>query len=1020
MTCAAPPPVTDHLPISVRAYAEASKARQPYSALAPSSWTLVFDTETTTDPGQALRFGTYQLRNGAELVEAGIFFEPEDVSPSELLALMAYAYRHGLELRTRDEFVDEVFFGRAYQLRARIVGFNLPFDISRLAIKHGPARGAMFGGFTFTLSRQKIWPHVRIKHLSRRSALISFAAPMRQRDGRGRRRRGMRTPVRRGAFVDVNTLASALFAQNFNLSRLGKFLKIENPKLEFDQFKGPITDELLGYAVRDVQATWECYSALLDRLNQLELDNLRPEEIYSEASIGKGYLRAMGIAPWRVLQPDFPPELLGKIMASYYGGRSEIRIRRELRQVILCDFLSMYPTVCTLMGLWRFVTASGMTWRDATAETRAFLETISLPDLQLADTWTRLATLVRVLPDADIFPVRAAYEGEAQSTIGANYLSSNEPLWFTLADCIASKLLTGKAPRIVEAIAFEPGTPQADLCPINIGGNADYRVDPSTADFFKRVIELRKETQGRMRDATGDEREALDTEQHALKICANSTSYGIWVQVNVANRSESVPVTIHGSHGAPFTRETDKLEKPGEYFHPLLASLITGAARLMLAITECQIEAQGLEWAFCDTDSMAIAKPGGITDGEFRQRVGAIANWFAALNPYAFGGSILKIEDENACLETADPKRLYCWAISSKRYALFNLSEGRPIMRKVSAHGLGHMRSPYRADEAAAEIPAPPESVLRSGVERWHCDLWFQIVSAALAGKADRPPLDFHTAMRAPVISRYGATAPELLRWFDGYNAERSYRQQVKPFGFMLALSARRHWTGERLVAANGSRGRPPKRLLPKPVAPFENDPAKAAALAFDRETGEPVPATALQSYAEALAQYHLHPESKFLGGDYCDRGTTRRRHIRVSGVRHIGKESNDWERQAVLGLAADAEFDYGLSDDGYVQLVADCAALAASMGRVGAAKALGLSANRLRTFLDSRVQADNATIQMVASRLPAAIQLCEKLRMERQQELQRLRNSVQLNGLRETARQVGVDPSNLRRMLRP
>src|ERR1700686_3370080 len=32
--------------------------------------------------------------------------------------------------------------------------------------------------------------------------------------------------------------------------------------------------------------------------------------------------------------------------------------------------LSMYPTVCTLMGLWRFVIAGGMSWKDTTDETR--------------------------------------------------------------------------------------------------------------------------------------------------------------------------------------------------------------------------------------------------------------------------------------------------------------------------------------------------------------------------------------------------------------------------------------------------------------------------------------------------------------------------------------------------------------------------------------------------------------------------------------------------------------------------
>lgn len=1012
------PPVTDHLPISLRAYAVATKAKPRRRDMAASSWALVFDCETTTDPGQALRFGTYQFRNGEALDEAGIFFDPEGVSASELATLRAYAERNGLALRTRDEFVDDVFFGRAYQLRARIIGFNLPFDISRLAIRHGPARGGMFGGFTFTLSRQKFWPNVRVKHLSRRCALISIAAPFRQRDSRGQRKRGLRTPVRRGYFVDINTLSAALLSQSFTLGRLSQFLKVQNPKLEFDEFDGPITDKMLGYAVRDTQATWECYCALLEKLDRLGMADLRPEEIYSEASVGKGYLHGMGIAPWRVLQPDFPPELLGKVMGSYYGGRSEIRIRRELRQVILCDFLSMYPTVCTLMGLWRFVTASGMEWSDATEEARVFLETVDLDALQSPATWPRLTTLVRVLPDGDIFPVRASYEGEAQSTIGANYLSSDAPIWYTLADCIASKLLTGKAPRIVEAISFAPGPMQPDLCAINVSGNAEYRVDPAEIDFFKRVIELRKELQRRMGDTSGDADGALDAEQHALKICANSTSYGIWVQVNVETRADSSTVTVCGSTGEPFTRLTDKVEKPGEYFHPLLASLITGAARLMLAITECQIEAQGLEWAFCDTDSMAIAKPDPMAGEEFRQRVETVAERFAALNPYAFGESILKIENENASLETGKPEPLYCWAISSKRYALFNLANGRPLIRKVSAHGLGHLRPPYGAENAPADIPAPDPSVLRSGVERWHHDLWFQIVSAALARNPHCPAVDCLPELSAPAVSRYGATAPELLRWFDPFNAERPYREQVKPFGFLLAMRAKQDWGGERIMTANGSRGRPPRSHQPKPVSPFDSDPDKAAAMAFDRETGKPVPALALQTYAEALAQYHLHPESKFLGGDYCDRGTTRRRHIRVSGVRHIGKESNEWERQAMLGLDVEAEPDYGLSDDSRAQRIRELAGLVAATGKAGAAEGLGISLSRLHTLLNDPGSMDSVLAQTLASRLPPAMQLCEKRSKERQQELQRLRELVQLNGLRETARQLGVDPSNLRRRL--
>ena len=128
----------------------------------------------------------------------------------------------------------------------------------------------------------------------------------------------------------------------------------------------------------------------------------------------------------------------------------------------------MYPTVCTLMGLWRFVIAQGVNEEDATAETQAFLDSVQLDDLQDAATWKKMTTLVQVEPEADIFPVRARYapriKAESKSgdmpTIGVNYLSADRPLWFTLADCVASKLLTGKAPKVVRAIRFTPKPPQ--------------------------------------------------------------------------------------------------------------------------------------------------------------------------------------------------------------------------------------------------------------------------------------------------------------------------------------------------------------------------------------------------------------------------------------------------------------------------------------------------------------------------------------------------------------------------------
>lgn len=228
----------------------------------------------------------------------------------------------------------------------------------------------------------------------------------------------------------MKTLAGAIFARSFSLAGLSRHLNVANPKLEFDEFDGPITEAMIRYAVRDVQTTWECYAELIDRYAAFGITSTPPEKVYSEASIGKGNLRDMGIVPWQKIQPDFPRQILADIMSSYFGGRSEVRIRRELRQVMLCDFLSMYPTVCTLMRLWRFVIAEGMTWRDATTETRELLTAIDLADLKEQPLWQQLAVLVRVQSEGDIFPIRAGYSGEAQPTIGLNHLTSKEPLWF--------------------------------------------------------------------------------------------------------------------------------------------------------------------------------------------------------------------------------------------------------------------------------------------------------------------------------------------------------------------------------------------------------------------------------------------------------------------------------------------------------------------------------------------------------------------------------------------------------------
>src|SRR5262249_13914620 len=160
-------------------------------------------------------------------------------------------------------------------------------------------------------------------------------------------------------------------------------------------------------------------------------------------------------------------------------------------------------------------------------------------------------------------------------------------------------------------------------------------------------------------------------------------------------------------------------------------------------------------------------------------------------------------------------------------------------------------------------IPSPRVKLPKIGVHRWQYDLWWTIAKAAIDGKPDQDlKFDFHSALKQPAISRYAATTPKNLKWFDNYNSHREYSDRVKPFGFVNAFYARNFAAESSTDRGNGkSTG---KDTALRPVGPFEKDPKRAAKFAFDRVTGLPVTPKQLKSYQEALAQYHLHPEDKF------------------------------------------------------------------------------------------------------------------------------------------------------------
>jgi hypothetical protein len=887
----------------------------------PSDWVLVFDCETRTTPDQRLRFGAYQLRYKGQVWECGAFYEPEVLAPEELAILRQFMTDEEAKsdgericLRTSADFVDEIFYRSGYAVGAQIVGFNLPFDLSRLAIRHASARRSMKGGFSLTLSED--WPPVAVKHLSQRAALIRFTGdrpaietaaeeePDHDTEDEAADETDEKIGPDRGYFVDVKTLAAALTSRSHSLASLSELLKVPTPKKESDEHGGALTPDYVRYGLRDVQTTWECFDHLARQFASFGLHETGLYELYSEASLGKAYLRTMGIKPWQEVQRGFPLHLVGAIMSAYFGGRAEVHIRRQITPVVHTDFLSMYPTVCTLMGLWNFVRANGVTYRDDTSAVTALLAKSRdelVERLRSRDGWTGLASLVQVRPKNDLFPIRAKYPGGDTLNIGLNYLSADEPQWFTLADVLASKVLTGRTPQVISALCFRPKDMQKGLKPIDIAGQT---INPATDDFYQRLIIHRNAIKAKLETASAPAKPALKSDEQAIKILANATSYGIFVELNVGEYVKTERMVGYGGRPNPSRFKSQTSERSGAYFHPLLATLITGAARLMLALAEHQVAEQKLGWVFCDTDSIAIGNTRNLPRNEFVATALRVREWFKDLNPYGEDHSILQLEkvnfppDKRDDLQALDPP--FCLAVSAKRYVLFNRQNGNVVVRKASGHGLGHLMAPYH------ELPAARrERVERIGVPLWQEDLWKEIIRAADSDKPDETRFTEARGFDVPAASQYAATTPELLRWFDGYNERQPSGQRVFPFGFLLSLQAK-----SRIEMAKDKPDALSHELWlrrePRPASPYFKKPSEAKDHAFDRERGGAIPASWLKSHARSLVRYHLHPETKFQGGEYDQRGPLKRRHVFALAHQSIGKEADNIEENEFIGEDAD------------------------------------------------------------------------------------------------------------------
>ena len=315
---------------------------------------------------------------------------------------------------------------------------------------------------------------------------------------------------------------------------------------------------------------------------------------------------------------------------------------------------------------------------------------------------------------------------------------------------------------------------------------------------------------------------ANDRLNKALKVLANAASYGIYAEMHRLESDDKVKITCFGIDPEPFAPRVAHPDEPGAYCFPPLASLITGAARLMLALLEHEVFKLNGSYAMEDTDSMAIVATeaggsvacaggeGGSVNALSWAQVEEISKRFSALNPYdrnAVPGSILKIENDNRDPITGEQRQLHCVAISAKRYALFLLdSKGEPTLLRCSCpfcgrknkpevsecvnkkcgkpirlnneedrwseHGLGHLLN-----------PTDPESDDRE----WIAQAWLRIIRRSF--DLPSPDLGFESS---PAVGTITVSSPARVKPLAKLNRRKPYWKQIIQFLIDVSCKAAR------------------------------------------------------------------------------------------------------------------------------------------------------------------------------------------------------------------------------------
>jgi hypothetical protein len=772
-------------------------------------------------------------------------------------------------------------------------------------------------------------------------------------------------PFFKGRFLDLSTLTRAFTGVHHSLKSACKVFHTHTRKMDVEEL-GQVNRRTLLYGRQDVRVTWALYRRLRNEYERHPFATSEHErakakdtayvgELYSSASIAKQYLRLLGFRPLLDAQPDFNPEHLGHGSASYFGGRAEIRVRRLDVPITVLDFTAMYASIFILQDLQSLIAGKIAAVELFAPELEQLLSEVTVERLFDKETWRLFNCLVLVDPDSTVLPVRMRMASDESYTIAVTPLNAPEGRWYTLADVVASKLIGGRLPKILRAVRFVTEGKIRKPRPTLFRGQVSLG---ESEPIFKTIVEERQKA--KMAAKQDAELKALEL---GLKQMAASGSYGIFAEVNVTPHKLGKPLAgmIHSdvTYLCPDVHD----ERPGAFANPIIASLVTGGARIMLALLEHEGSAREGVFAFCDTDSLGIVCGDGCPSevpSLHGFNIGEIVTRFDALSPYNPDviPHLLKVEYQGA-------PNLRCFAVSAKRYVLFRRRSGDRIeIIKASESGLG-----------AIIGRSAKETTSKLARRVWLEVLFNELPSINPKQLRRAQPL---VAFDVPLRRKFPVSQPSMLKRFDSYNRDRNFDSRVKPFGFVQSVTPA-FLTGTSDVL---------------PIAPFERELSKSRNVPWiDFRTGRKlaldwsgehhagtIPVLRMDEY---IREYSCHPEGKAGDVDGNRAGTHARgvlRRLALTSVRlaRIGKELDrlDEDEGASLDGSEPKEYSGAVNYD----LAGDIAFLA-SFPKRPTADQIGLSVRRWHEIVKARAKPRASTARSI-SRVAARYRLGQAVRL--------------------------------------